>query len=111
MELNITEMRVKAAEQERERAEEFKKRLETDRECENKKHEKLQTLLDKVREKAATETRAAMEAEVDMAIENAKVEIKTEYAQKYGVAECDNQREPLKKMLGGLFGGKNEKFN
>jgi len=111
MELNITEMRAKAAEQETARAEEFKKRLETDRECENKRYEKLQALLDKVREKAATETRAAMDAKVDIAIENAKAEIKTEYAQKYGVVECDNQRESLKKMLGGLFGVKNVKFN
>lgn len=106
MELNIAEMRAKAAEQEAAREEAFKKGLEAYRERESKEQEKWQALLNRAGEKAAEETRAAMEAEVDTAIENAKAEIKAEYAQKHGVAECDSQREPLKKMLGGLFVGK-----
>lgn len=104
MELNIAEMRAKAAEQEAAREEAFKKGLEADRERESK--EKWQALLNRAGEKAAEETRAAMEAEVDTAIENAKAEIKAKYAQNHGVAECDSQRELLKKMLGGLFEGK-----
>lgn len=101
MELNIAEMRAEAAEQEA-----FKKWLEANKEREHKENEKLQALLNRAGEKAAEETRAAMEAEVDTAIENAKAEIKAEYAQKHGVSECDSQREPLKKMLGGLFGAR-----
>lgn len=106
MELNIAEMRAKASKQEAAREEAFKKWIEANKERERKEKEKLQTLLNRAREKAAEETRAAMEAEVETAIENVRTEIKSEYAQKHGVAECDIQREPLKKMLDGLFGGK-----
>lgn len=108
MELNIAEMRSKAAEQEAAREEAFKKGLEANKERDCKENEKLQALLNRAGKKAAEETRAAMEAEVDTAIENAKAEIKVEYAQKHGVAECDSHREPLKKMLGSLFGVRNE---
>lgn len=106
MELNIAEMRAKAAEQEAAREEAIKKWFEAYRERESNEQEKFQALLNRAGKKAAEETRAAMEAEIETAIENAKAEIKAEYAQKHGVAECDSQREPIKKILGGLFGGK-----
>lgn len=105
MELNIAKMRAKATEQEAAREETFKKWLEANRERERKKQEKLQALFNRAGEKVAEETRAVMEAEVETAIKNTKTEIKAEYAQKHGTTECDNQREPLKKMLDGLFGG------
>lgn len=53
MELNISEMRTKAAEQEAARAEEFRKFLEAAKERENKEHNKMQELFKKVGEKVA----------------------------------------------------------
>ena len=99
MELNFKEMEAEAAEQEDARSEEFRNHLEADREQEIKKNEKLQVLLNRAGERVAREKMEAMEAQVDTAIERAKAEIKSEYAQKHGVAECDDQREPLKNML------------
>lgn len=104
MELNIAEMRKKATEQEVERAEEVRERLKRVREQGSKKNEKLNALFKRVGEKAAEETRVAMEEQVDTAIKHAEAEIKAEYAQKYGAVECDDQRESLKKMLRRLMG-------
>lgn len=104
--MDLAELRTRAAEQSEARAEAFKNHLAEGREREHKENEKLQQLLTRAGEREKAKTKAAMETQVDIAIEQAKAKIKAEYAQKHGVTECDDQREPLKKLLGQFKGGR-----
>ena len=91
--MNFLEMRAKAAEQENARAEAFRKFLRADKERVSKKKENLQNLLKGVGVKAAEETRMAIKAQVDTAIEHEE-------------AGRDARQELLKKMLSQMLKNK-----
>lgn len=102
--MNFSEMRTEAALQEKEKAEAFKEHLADEREKETQNNEEIQGLLSKLGARIKAETRATAETEINNAIEQAKTEIKAEYAQKHNVTEYDEQREPLRKMLRDMVG-------